>query len=499
MLDQSFSSSNFNLIFLKENRIGNIKKRYLNQLYFDRHEEFKLVLNEKINLKNSRADNKLSNEELDSFAERLEKINNAKEEIRNNLFSDYADIINDEKNPFAFKIKYDKQNQIYTTEKDGVHFFAIKQLQKNLNKTFKVIQADRNKIIKQTYNLISDGFPKVVIRTDIHKFYESIPHDSLFEKIQNNTLLSPLSKKLLKRLFFEFERIKDQTVMQPRKGIPRGFGVSAYLSELYMREIDNKMRSMPDIIYYARYVDDIIAVFAPKTKSQLREYQLEMKEIIKEGLLEINDNLEGRKDKTQKIELFYDKSQNKVFSESHSLTFLGYSFTVNHFPKFPKTQIKVNLSEERFKRYKKRLELAVLAYNNDSKFNEANARKLLFDRLKFLSGNYHLNHSKKNISAGIYYSNKMLELTGYQSSMSELNIELSNALTNLLPPVKIGINVNNLIDFIKDKFCFEKGFHNKEKCFYSFKFSTKEQSYYNMKYRKATNKFEVIKSIWKDE
>lgn len=496
MLDQSFSSANFNLIFLKENRRGNIKQRHLNTAYFDKHDEFNAVLNGKVVLKKNRA---LSIDELDSFAEKLEAINKAKEEIRNNLFSEYATIVNNEKTPFCFEIKYDKQNEIYTTKKDGVHFFAIKQLQHNLNKTFKVIQADRNKIIKQTYNLISDGFPKIVIRTDIHKFYESIPQIKLFEKLDNNTLLSPLSKKLLKRLFYEFERIKDKSIMQPKKGIPRGFGVSAYLSELYMRNIDNEIKSLPDVIYYARYVDDIIVIFSPKTKSQIRDYQSEIKKIINEGLLEINDNLGGRKDKTQNIELFYDKTQNRTFVEPHSLTFLGYLFNIIHYPKFPKTQIKINLSEERFIRYKKRLKLSILTYNNDSKFNEFNARKLLFDRLKFLSGNYHLNHSKKKISAGIYYSNKMLELTGCEESMIELNNALRDALEDLFPHPKIGVNLNNLKDFIKLKFCFEKGFNQREKNFYSFKFNSKEQGYYNKKFKRATNKFEVIKSIWKDE
>ena len=42
MLDQSFSSSNFNIIFLRENRKGNIKQRHLNQAYFDKHDEFHL-------------------------------------------------------------------------------------------------------------------------------------------------------------------------------------------------------------------------------------------------------------------------------------------------------------------------------------------------------------------------------------------------------------------------------------------------------------------------
>ncbi len=102
MLDQSFSDSNFNLIFLKENRKGSISKKHLNQEYFDKHEQFKTVLNEKIVLKKTRA---LTKDEFDDFAKRLEIINKSKEVIRNNLFSDYSIIINNEENKFCFEIK----------------------------------------------------------------------------------------------------------------------------------------------------------------------------------------------------------------------------------------------------------------------------------------------------------------------------------------------------------------------------------------------------------
>ncbi|TGD57518.1 antiviral reverse transcriptase Drt3a [Flavobacterium humi] len=490
MLDQSFSNSNFNLIFLKENRKGIIKKRHLNQAYFDKHDEFKVVLDEKITLKNSKADNKLSQEELEGFAKRFDDINKAKEEIRNNLFSEYSDIVNDEESPFVFDIKYDKQNKIYTTNKDGVSFFSIKQLQRNLNKTFNVIQADRNKIIKQVYNLISDGFPKVIIRTDVKKFYESIPQGKLFEKIENNTLLSPLSKKLLKRLFFEFERIKDVTEMAPKKGIPRGLGVSAYLSELYMRDIDSQIKSLPDIIYYARYVDDIIVIFSPKTKSQRRDYQSEIKEIINNHQLEIKDGSDGTPSKTFPYELL-----EKPLSKQQKLTFLGYKFIINQ-----NYDTKIELSDDKLKRYVSRIELSIETYNNDCKYDEKKARKMLIDRLKFLIGNYHLNHNKKNIKAGIFYTNQMLKLNNSEfNSLNTLNARMYNKFNRISPPINIGIDKARLIDFFKSKFCFKEGFNNKENHFFSFKFNQKEQSYYNIKYKRATNKFEVIKSIWKNE
>jgi len=72
MLDQSFSSSNFNKLFLKENRKGNFDKSHFTQEYLDKHQEFKNTVGEKLNLKKTQT---LTKEKLDEFAEKLEIIN----------------------------------------------------------------------------------------------------------------------------------------------------------------------------------------------------------------------------------------------------------------------------------------------------------------------------------------------------------------------------------------------------------------------------------------
>ena len=41
MLDQSFSATNFDKIFLRENRKGNFEKNFLKADYFKKHAEFK--------------------------------------------------------------------------------------------------------------------------------------------------------------------------------------------------------------------------------------------------------------------------------------------------------------------------------------------------------------------------------------------------------------------------------------------------------------------------
>ena len=86
-----------------------------------------------------------------------------------------------------------------------------------------------------------------------------------------------------------------------------------------MRRIDEEIKALPDLVYYARYVDDIIAIFTPKTKSCKREYFEEMKKIVNSHDLEFNDNLEGRKEKTHIIDLILNP-----LNKSYYFDFLGY-------------------------------------------------------------------------------------------------------------------------------------------------------------------------------
>jgi hypothetical protein len=79
---------------------------------------------------------------------------------------------------------------VYKIEKKPEYFFALKQIQYNFRKLYKVKQANRFAIVSQIKGLLDDNFPKYVIRTDIQEFYESIPHDILLQKLNEENLLT---------------------------------------------------------------------------------------------------------------------------------------------------------------------------------------------------------------------------------------------------------------------------------------------------------------------
>lgn len=81
-------------------------------------------------------------------------------------------------------------------------------------------------------------------------------------------------------------------------------------------------------------------------------------------------------------------------------------------------------------------------------------------------------------------------------SLDNLDKERMIAVRSLIPPPNIGINKTNIIVHICKKFSFKAGFNNKEKHFYTFSLNNRECKFYHKKFKRVTNKFEIIKSIW---
>lgn len=385
MLDQSFSADNFRQILDYENRKG----VYLEGKYFSDIEK----ITEQIKKCNSdiREKKKIAiPEEFESFRklinEKKEKLKENKEEQLKSELQKISDIIVNDK----FRITLTKDETItdkpvYITDDKPENYFALKQIQYNFSKLYKVKQASRFAILSQLKGLLGDNFPKYVIRTDIQEFYESIPHDKLLQKLNEENLLTYYSKKILFQILNEYKRLSGSS-----KGLPRGVGVSAYLSELYMRDIDKLIKSLPTVSYYARYVDDIIVIFTPKSTKEARNYLIAIDKII-----EAKFSLTRNRTKTIEFDLVDT-------TLSCNLEYLGYRIL------FGNNSIEFKLTSKKISRYKKRIDLVLDSYVNFAKVNEKKARKLLVKRIKFLTGNTRLLNNKKNVLVGVYYSNNLL-------------------------------------------------------------------------------------------
>ena len=219
-------------------------------------------------------------------------------------------------------------------------------------------------------------------------------------------LLTSASKKIIRRILFEYSEITGSDT-----GLPRGIGISAYLAEYYLRSFDQVFRDYPGVLYYARYVDDIFIIYCrPPNLGKIPFYRTIVEEF-------------------KSLELKRNKTKTKIFdietnSLPNSVEYLGYKFSVGTVP------IKLGLTNGKINRYKQRIDLIFSDYNKKStmpKRTEKKARTLLEKRIRFLTGNTRLVNNKKNVVSGIYFSNSLLteQLDDLDKLDSYLNRKLS--------------------------------------------------------------------------
>jgi hypothetical protein len=394
MLDQSFSAENFRKILDIENRKG----FYLEGEFFADIDE----INQKIKDLNSDIRTlRTKGLSKENYIEKKEAIDQKKEELkakREEKLIEKLAVVSSAVTAENFKLQIVVDTTItakpvYKTAHNLENILTLKQLQYNFRKLYKVKQSNRYSIISQLKTLLDDSFPKIIVKTDIKEFYESIPHDKLLKKLYDENLLTHLSRRFIQQILSEYKTLALTT-----KGVPRGIGISPYLTELYMRDVDAKIKSIPNVLYYARYVDDIIVIFMPDIDNAPRDYKKTIKEIfIDEGLL-MNEDI----DKTRIIDL-----TDKYRKQNYILEYLGYKF-ISGYDDNKHIPLKLKISEKKKKRYGERLLKAFTLYERQSKGNEKQARKLFVKRIKFLMSNTRLVNNKRNVITGIYYTNSLV-------------------------------------------------------------------------------------------
>ena len=290
--------------------------------------------------------------------------------------------------------------KVFVTERNPATYFSLKQVQYNIRRLYKVKQANRHHIVCQLRELLGDKFPKYIIRTDISSFYESIPRRQILRKLNDDPLLTQTSKRIISRVLFEYgQRVGSET------GLPRGIGISAYLVELYMREIDNSIRDFPGVLYYARYVDDMFIIYCPPPNVGTIQFRRTVAAALKGGQLKRNR-------KKTKI-ITFDSSQ------TCKIEYLGYEFEIG------RGSVTLRMTDKKIERYKRRIDLSIDAYKKQSNKSEKRARRLLEKRIRFLTGNTRLVNNKKNVVSGIYFSNSLL--SDYRD-LKRLDAYLRNAV-----------------------------------------------------------------------
>lgn len=159
--------------------------------------------------------------------------------------------------------------------------------------------------IKKEYNKF-DSYLKI----DVRKFFDSIVHVELerryWKRIRNRKILN-----LLHSAVRTGTGLSNKTTSANSIGVPQGLSISNFLSELYMLNFDNKLRSKKEIKYY-RYVDDILIFYDKKVTNPYTLFNLINRDLKSKLKLQAHE-LNKKGSKTQQGDI-------------RSFSYLGYQF-----------------------------------------------------------------------------------------------------------------------------------------------------------------------------
>lgn len=401
MLDQRFSAENFRRIYDLENRRGaNLERQFFPSL-----SAFTDTIRA---LRNDLQNVKAQGTQADpvQVAELKEKIANEKDlkeaEIDRLLERLAADI---RETGFRLDLKKaagPKGKDVFPVLSSPQAFFVMKQLQRNVHRLYKVKQSDRASISAATKDALSSRFPLEIVRTDISKFYESIDRNRLLLKLDHDQLLSLSSKRFIRQLLDAYQRESGAL-----SGIPRGVGVSAYLAELYIRPFDERVRALPGLVAYHRYVDDIVAIFARPPSGCSLDYTAEIAAAAVERGLTLNPH---------KTKSFASSSSTARFE------YIGYRYDRT------KGTCVVKPSGSKIRKYRFRIQKTFEAYHKERPRSERKAGRQLVSRIMYLTGNTKLSNSKSHAVTGIYYNNSAATDT---RSFQQLDLYLHRKLSTI--------------------------------------------------------------------
>lgn len=412
MLDQTFSAKNFLNVYAQENRMGKIPTESMG-LGFQEVMDMIKDANAKLQILRNKKKSEKTDDDKKEISELKRELKDLKETKQKVLFSEMQDL-SSQVNSHDFRFKLEKvwigdKMGFKIDSKDRAQLFAMKQLQYNLQKTFKVKQANRHFIMSNIKLLLKTRRPFHIIRTDVSSFFESIPQVQLQHSVMDNTLLSYKSKVFVNAILKEYEAEKNKLIeaesddMKEGCGVPRGIGISSLLSEIYMRDLDSSIKKRPEVIFYVRYVDDIFMLLAelPQGKDLKNYYDDLAEEFKKKGL-----SLKSPTDvKCSLFNCFEHKD------ETFAVSYLGYKLTITKKPKtgWKSADVIYSMSDNKKERITKRIDNAFKHFDVTNKYEIHQARKDLVDSLKLITGNVRLHKSKSGIKTGLYYNSDLLD------------------------------------------------------------------------------------------
>lgn len=324
-------------------------------------------------------------------------------------------------------------------------------MKKNISKVYRIRPKSREDIVKVLISHLNDSYAYSVHRLDIVSFYERFDRSSIIDKLIRDDRLSRKTISLLSDFFSELQS-------RSMDGLPRGLGISAAVSELMMQEFDENMSLSRGVLYYARFVDDIIIVTEPSvTKGKLEE-------IITNSNFPSSLTFHSRGEK-RFFSIVSRTSEKESGKQPVSFDYLGYEFNISEkeinkgrLIGVKKRSVVIRISKNKIEKIKKRL-IASFSSFCSARVTSIEDREILKNRVRFLTSNYTLSSSSTSPDrlSGIYFNYKLindescLELLDnfYQDLLFNKRSRLSNRIRGKL----------SYLDRLRlSRYSFKKGF-----------------------------------------
>lgn len=262
---------------------------------------------------------------------------------------------------------------------------VLRVIAKYLGRKFRAHPRTRDSLVKEIIETLSDATPIYIIRRDIKSFYESLSVDEVRNSLSYSAEIPARARSYLD-VYFRF-------LCTPRRGLPRGIGVSAVIAEIAMQRTDQRIKEIPGVYKYFRYSDDILIFSYRKAEDVVPK----LKEIINEVGLRFN------KKKSDDISLDLPHKATDVIK---NFEYLGYKFSVpaGCGAKSPR-MVTVGISDRKINKIKSRLICSFKYFTRHGNY------ALLEDRVRFLASNYYARRAGATsvktsiyVRSGIYYN-----------------------------------------------------------------------------------------------
>lgn len=223
------------------------------------------------------------------------------------------------------KKKYPRIISIPTIRDKVVHLAISNYLKDNYNN--KINMEIPHTIIKKIIDTLKQE--SYCFSMDISKFYDSINHDLLYEKLKDDRIDNNIIKLIKDAIEtptvseFENRNVKND------EGVPQGLSISNLLASIFMKDFDSSFQD----ICVCRYVDDIFMISNNKANRDL--YYNKIKKYL-----------------GNKLNLKINETKSKKYKKEEDFYYLGYVFKKNRVTVRSKSKIKLEKSIENiFKEY----------------------------------------------------------------------------------------------------------------------------------------------------